>query len=61
MELDGQTAKVWIGGPSGGPLVVKHTALEAAAGLIPFINIKGLGASKNVDVDVFAVGTNGRV
>ena len=61
LELDGQTAKLWIGGPSGGPLAVKHSAIEAATGLFPFINVKGLGATKNVDIDTLWTWTNSRV
>lgn len=60
VEIDGTTVRCWVGSP-GQPLATKTAALEAATGLIPFIAIKGAGASKNVDIDTLWTWTKSRV
>ncbi len=59
VEIDGTTVRMWAGSP-GQPLATKTAALEAATGLIPFIAIKGAGATKNVDIDALWTWTKSR-
>lgn len=61
LEVDGTTAKVWVGPPSGGPLAVKHAAVTAATGMVPFISATTASGSKNIDVDCIWTWTLGRV
>jgi hypothetical protein len=61
VEVDGTTAKVWVGPPSGGPLAVKHSALTATTGMVPFFLATTASGSKNVDVDCLWTWTLGRV
>lgn len=61
MEIDGTTAKLWIEDAGSQPLAVIHSAVAAAESWVPWIGIKGLGASKNVDIDFLAHWTIGRV
>jgi hypothetical protein len=50
MEIDGTEVRVWAG--DGDTPVVSHVgAFAASESWVPFINVKGLGASKNVDID----------
>jgi hypothetical protein len=60
LEVDGGTAKVWVGPPSGGPLAVKTSAVTLATGMVPFIAAVTSGATKNVDVDTIWTWTLGR-
>lgn len=60
LEIDGSTAKLWLGDESQ-PAAVKHSALEAASTLLPFIMVKTQAASKNVDIDTIWTWTLGRV
>lgn len=59
MEINGTTVDLWVG-EGNRPLARATGALEAASAFLPFISIKGLGASKNVDVDTLWTWTNGR-
>ena len=61
MEIDGATTKLWIGPPSGGPLAVKQSGLEAASTLLPFVMIKTSSGSKNLDIDTLWTWTLSRV
>lgn len=61
MEIIGTTVKLWLGPPTGMPTAVIHSAFVASDSWVPFLGIKGLGASKNVDVDYLVTWTNGRV
>ncbi len=61
MEIDGGTVKVWVGPPAGGPLVVRHAALEAASTLLPFVMVKTQSGSKNLDIDTLWTWTLSRV
>lgn len=59
LEINGTTVRLWVG-DGDQPLVTATGAIAAADGVLPFINIKGLGASKNVDVDCLWTWTLGR-
>lgn len=50
LEIDGTEVRVWAG--DGDAPVASHVgAFAASESWLPFINVKGLGASKNVDID----------
>jgi hypothetical protein len=61
MEVYGTTARVWVGDSPGGPAAEIQSAVVASEAWVPWIGIKGLGASKNVDIDFLATWTVGRV
>lgn len=50
LEIDGTKARVWAG-DGDNPVASYAGAFAASESWLPFINIKGLGASKNVDID----------
>jgi hypothetical protein len=60
MEIIGTTVTLWVGDGSQ-PLASKTAAISTADAFVPFIAVKTLGASKNVDVDTLWTWTNGRV
>lgn len=50
MEIVGTTVKLWTGNDRS-PTAVITSAFAASESWLPWIGIKGLGASKNVDID----------
>lgn len=60
VEIDGTTAKLWVGPPAS-PLAVKTSAVAAADAFIPFIMAKTSSGSKNIDIDCIWTWTLGRV
>mgnify|MGYP001589202809 FL=1 len=61
VEVNGRNAQLWVG-PPGKPLVSVSTVVTAADGLLPFIMVKKVsGGSINLDLDLFATWTLGRV
>lgn len=59
MEIIGTTVSLWVG-DGNQPIAKVTSAFAATESWIPWIGIKGLGASKNVDIDFLAHWTNGR-
>lgn len=60
MEIVGTTVKVWAGNDNE-PIATMTAAFAATESWVPWFQVKGLGASKNVDVDALATWTIGRV
>lgn len=59
MEIDGTTVRLWVG-DGAQPVATVTSAFTASESWVPWIGVKGLGASKNVDIDALWTWTIGR-